>query len=422
MSDPTLTTPSTASAPTTAAREALAAALACAPQAAIDPDTAAVLAGISWEQAEGLLRDLADDGILDPATPAGVTPVRYRPAPHAPAPVQPLAGPEREAALRRLADWTLAVTSTTHPRTPGRTPLTAPPAPPNPAPFPHAQGSAWLDDHTGTIRTALQAAAEHHWHALAYGTTDHLWPWLTDDAPHLWAEAARIGLAAAERAGNEDALRRMLRSSAASHTLSATPDDHTQATALWERLLDHAYRADDLTDQGRAHFGLALIAAEDHRTQDAADLFTEAAEACRKADFPAGAGLAFLGAGDAACRLAAWPQAIEALDDAVDQFRDPSFPPPSDHYEARARVLRGHALTHTGTDHTPTGIRAMTLGLEMLEDRDTGPWQARALLLLADALTATDPGEATRLRDRATGILRHAAHISDYTDTLRLVM
>ncbi|MEU0692289.1 hypothetical protein [Streptomyces uncialis] len=420
MSDPTgLTTPP---APNPAACEALAAALACAPQAAIDPDTAAVLADISWEQAEGLLRDLADDGILDPATPIGVSPVRYRPAPHAPAPVQALSGREREAALRRLADWTLAVTSTAHPRIPGRTPLTAPPAPPDPAPFPHAQGAAWLDDHTGTIRTALNAAAEHHWHTLAYGITDHLWPWLTDDAPHLWPEAARIGLTAAERAGDEDALRRMLRSSAASHTLSGTPEDHTRATALWERLLEHAHRADDLTDQGRVHFGLALIAAEEHHTRDAAGLFAQAADMWRKADFPAGAGMALLGAGDSACRLAAWPQAIAFLDDAVDQFRDPGFPAASDHYEARARVLRGHALTHTGTDHIPTGIRAMTLGLEMLEDKDTGPWQAKALHHLADALTATDPDQATRLRDRATDLLRHTAHISDYADILRLVM
>ncbi|MFJ7423430.1 hypothetical protein ACIQXD_33210 [Streptomyces uncialis] len=419
MSDPTrLTTPP---APNPAAG-ALAAALACAPLAAIDQDTAAVLAGIGWDAADLLLRDLTDDGILDPATPAGTSPVRYRFTPDAPAQVQPLSGPQREAALRRLADWTLAVTSTTPHQPPGRTPLTAPPAPPDPAPFPPSNAGPWLDAHTGTIRTALNAAAEHHWHALAYGITDHLWPWLTGHTPPLWAEAARIGLTAAERAGNEDAQRRMLRSSAASHTLSATPDDHTQAAALWERLLDHAHRADDLTDQGRAHFGLALLAAEEHRTRDATGLFTEAGEAWRKADFPTGAGIAFLGAGDATCRLAAWPQAIEFLDDAVDQFRDPGFPPPSDHYEARARVLRGHALTHTGADHIPTGIRAMTLGLEMLEDRDTGPWQARALLLLADALTATDPDQATRLRDKATGLLRHTAHISDYSDTLRLVM
>lgn len=419
MSDPTgLTTPP---APTTAAGT-LAAALACAPQAAIDPDTAAVLANIAWDQAEGLLRDLADDGILDPATPIGVSPVRYRFAPDAPARVQALSGPQREAALRRLADWTLAVTSTTHPRTPGRTPLTAPPAPPDPAPFPHAQGAAWLDDHTETITTALNAAADNHWHALAYGITDHLWPWLTDDAPHLWPEAAHIGLTAAEQAGNQRALRRMLRSSAASHTASGTPDDHTQATILWERLLEHAHRADDLTDQGRAHFGLALIAAEGHHTRDAAELFAQAADMWRKADFPAGAGLALLGAGDAACRLAAWPQAIAFLDDAVDQFRDPGFPAASDQYEARARVLRGHALTHTGTGHIPTGILAMTLGLEMLADKDTGPWQAKALHHLADALTPTDPDEATRLRDRAAGLLRHTAHLSDYADILRLVM
>ncbi|MFJ4773961.1 tol-pal system YbgF family protein [Streptomyces uncialis] len=420
MSDPTaLTAPP---APNAAAREALTAALACAPHAAIDPDSAAVLAGISWEQAELLLRDLADDGVLDPATPAGVSPVRYRFAPNAPARVRALPGPLREAALRRLAEWTLAVTSTTHRRTPGRTPLTAPPAPPNPAPFPHAQGAAWLDAHTGTVRTALDAAAEHRWHSLAYGITDHLWTWLTDDTPPLWAEAARIGLAAAEQAGNEAALRRMLRCSAASRTLSATPRDHTQATALWERLLEHATRADDLTDQGRAHFGLALIASEEHHTRDAASHFTQAAEAWHKADFPPGAGMALLGAGEAACRLTAWPEAIEYLDDAIDQFRDPSFPASSEQHEARARVLRGHALTHTGAQHVPTGIRAMTLGLEMLEDRDTGLWQAKALHHLADALTATDPDEATRLRDRATGLLRHTAHISDYSDTLQLVM
>ncbi|MEU5136899.1 hypothetical protein [Streptomyces californicus] len=193
------------------------------PAPVADPDLVAAVCDLSLPTSGWLLEILAEERLLDPA-PDGSLAARYRMntilREHArsKAAAEPDAADQREAALRRLCDWTLKqLRHAQRLLTPAQSSLLNPrtlPDADSESPFPDEDlALAWLDDQAENLLPVLGACGDAGWDELTYQLVDAWWPFFQRRHLYeLWLPAHELGVAAARRAGNEPVARQLIAS------------------------------------------------------------------------------------------------------------------------------------------------------------------------------------------------------------------
>ncbi|WP_344321748.1 ATP-binding protein [Streptomyces macrosporus] len=307
----------------------------------------------------------------------------------------------RREVARRFVDWCLAtataaeaILSPVHRRLARH--YAHPPA--ATAPFEDGETAlAWLDTHRHTLMAAVRLSDAAGWDATTWQLVDAMWPLFLRLRPtEMWIEAHTVGLAAARRDGDREAVGRMLTSGGNGLRDAGRIEE---AADWYERALRHAEEDGDVRGQAQALNGLGNARLRAGRLDDAEAYFTRALALRESIGYGRGAALSRLCLGETALARGEHGPAIGHLSRAYDDLRAAG-----DTYDAaRALALLGHATACAGD---PAGGRER-LWKAFADFRRTGSahWQARALELLG--LAARRSGE----EDRARELLRRSLDI-----------
>lgn len=322
---------------------------------------------------------------------------------------------EREAAVRRVLDWYLAsATAAKRLLAPALRQLRRDYAEPAPQPRHFADGAAalsWLDAEQTRLMAAVRTAAERGLHATAWQLVDSMQPLFLRLRPyHLWTEAHRIGLAAAEQAGHPEGVSQMLTTGGGGLCNAGLYDE---AADWFSRAVDGARRDADRRAEAQALHGLGQSHRLAGRLDHAAALFRQALAIREDIGHARGAALTRLCLGDIALDTGDPAAAITLLTRARAELL--AVPDPYD--AARALAFLGRAHAADGIRDFATAERQLHAALAEFAHAGSVHWQARVLEMLGQ--TAADRGDTARARDRYEQSLARYAPVSP-SDAQRL--
>ncbi|MGW4913101.1 tetratricopeptide repeat protein [Streptomyces sp. NPDC004270] len=395
--------------------------LSLSPVPGITPPVAAAVCGTGPDETDRLLDDLVEANLLEDFGPDPVTGLaRYRyhdllrlHAHERADAEEPAAA--RDAAVRRIVDFHLAAATaaeallTPSHRTLRRDYASAPP----PAPFADAGGALrWLDAERAHLMAVLRTAAARGWHASTWQLADALWPLMLRLRPYdLWIEAHEIGLEAARRDRDPDAISRMLTSGG---TGLRNVGRYEEALSRFGEAL-RAARADPDPAARRAEAQALHGLGQTHRLAGrltaARERFTEALALREEIGYRRGAALTRLCLGDTALAddrpEEALPYLARARADLLAEH---------DPYDAaRALAFLGHARSRAAGQEP--GDDELLQALAEFESTGSVHWQGRVLEMLGEA--AEERGDPERAEDWYTRSLARYRDVSE-TDARRL--
>ncbi|MGW6460427.1 NB-ARC domain-containing protein [Streptomyces sp. NPDC055078] len=290
--------------------------------------------------------------------------------------------------------------------------------PVGPPPFADAPGALrWLDAERSQLMAVLRTTVAEGLDAASWQLADAMWPLFLRLRPYdLWVEAHEIGLAAAQRVGDGDGVRRMLTSggtglrNAGRHAeaidwfgqaLDAARQEVARLSAGGDRC-DGGAAADEQADrelhaarlaEAQALHGLGQTHRLAGRLAEATERFSAALALREALGYRRGAALTRLCLGDVA--LAA-NRPGDALPDLVRARAD--LLAEDDLYDA-ARALAFLGRAHARHDSSDQRLAESHLRRALGEFEATGSvhWQGRVLEMLGE--TAEERGDAGRARE-----------------------
>ncbi|ANZ19734.1 tetratricopeptide repeat protein [Streptomyces noursei] len=291
-----------------------------------------------------------------------------------------------------------------------------------PLPFDDEIGALeWLAAHRLDLLEAVRTATGQGWYDTGWQIVDAMWPlFLRLRHYGLWIEAHELGLAAAERAGDQAAERQMLNSGAIGFTSAHRIDD---AIDWYHRSLIAAREAGDVRDEGQALHGLGTCHREAGRTGQAVSYLAQAITAWESCGYQRGAALSRIIVGEIALEDDDIDRAVGCFSQAhtlLTEVRDP-------YDAARALAFLGYAHTlaatprkraaDAGADAYERGIGELREALAVFEASGATHWRARALELLGRSAQHHGDTDAAREfyeRSRAA----HLPHSPDEAERL----
>lgn len=358
-------------------------------------DVVAAACALPGDRAERLLDELVDVNLVEELGPDRYRfhdLIRLHAAQRAAEEEPPEA---REAALRRVLDWYLAtataaraVLSPTHRHL--RRDYAYRPA--DLRAFPD-DGAAltWLDHERLHLMAAVRIAAEHGWDATAWQLVDSMQPLFLRLRPYdLWIEAHRIGLAAADRAGHEQGVSRMLTTGGSGLYNAGRYDE---AIEWFTRALHGARRDGDRRAEAQALHGLGQSHRLAGRLERASALFREALGLREAIGYGRGAALSRLCLGDIALASGRPRDAVALLTRARAELL--AVPDPYDAARALAHLGRAHAAP--GITDFAAAEHHLRGALDEFALTGSVHWQARVLEMLGE--TAADRRDRVAARD-----------------------
>ncbi|WP_170185112.1 ATP-binding protein [Saccharothrix texasensis] len=238
---------------------------------------------------------------------------------------------------------------------------------------------AWLEEERQNLIACGRAAAEQGWWALAWQLSDALWPLLLHHKHYRdRLEVDRRGVDAARRWGNKDAEADMLkRLGMVCTTLGrfTEAEEHLRASvAVAEEVGDRRGSAD-------AEEALALLHVAGGRLREAVGLFERLVRINRELGARRNLGLTLINLGKALTGLGRTDEALRALVEATEQFRDLEPPDPYN----QARVVVAQAAVHLRVDDLPLADRTARSALEALSALGSKQGMAESHHLLAES-------------------------------------
>lgn len=304
----------------------------------------------------------------------------------------------RQESERRVCDWYLrTVTAAQAWLTPAQFTLSRTYVYPTDLPLPftdHTSALGWLDLQRTNLMAVTRSAAAAAWHTMAWELVDAMWPlFLRLRHYDLWIEAHNIGLEAARKDENAEAVRQMLNSGAIGLTAAGRIED---AVSWYEMSLRAAREAGDVRDEGQALLGLGSCHREAGRMTDAVPYLHQAISRWENCGYPRGVALAEIVLGDIALSEGNQRRAIECFTRSRDTLLEVNDP----HDAARALTFLGRARASAGEYARGVGLMEEALGI--FASSGAAHWQARTLEMLSDsALERGDQPGAWDLRQRA---------------------
>ncbi|MFD7861365.1 hypothetical protein [Streptomyces sp. NPDC059783] len=334
--------------------------------------TAEMAAAMSAPPAVGpeLLTSLADERLLDPVPGKGFR-MNDAVREHAGRHCEPAADPGEP--LHLLFEWMLGcATAAQRLLTPAQATLR------RDAPAPvglfsdTGAAQAWLDGQADNLLPVLTAAVEQD--LPAWELTDAFWPLFHFRHLYaLWGAAHEIGLESARRTGNVAAERQMLNSGAIGF---ASAGEHGKAADWYRQCLYASRTAGDVRDEGQALLGLGAAHFHAGCFPQATEALTQAIAVWEDCGYRRGIGLAQItlaevqAATDPAAALTTVTAARALLTDLGETYE-----------AARARALHGRFLDAVG--RSAEAVEELAQALPQV--RSSRRWQARVKEWLGDA-------------------------------------
>ncbi|MEE1938945.1 tetratricopeptide repeat protein [Streptomyces sp. TRM 70361] len=358
-----------------------------------DTPMAAAVCALSPEDTEEVLGLLVETNLLEDA---GADRVRFHDLVRLHAAQRARAeegGEARREVARRFVDWCLhtataaeAILSPAH-RTLARH-YEYPPA--DPPDFGDGTAAlAWLDVHRNSLMAAVRLAGESGWDAAVWQLADAMWPLFLRLRPsELWVEAHTLGLAAARRDGDREAVGRMLTSGGNGLRNAGRIEE---AADWYGQALRHAEEEGDVRGQAQALNGLGNARLRTGRLDEAEEYFRRALVLRESIGYERGAALSRLCLGETALARGDHDRAAGYLSRAYDDLTAVD-----DAYDAaRALALLGHTTACAGDP--AGGEERLRRALTAFEATGSAHWRARTLELLG--LTARRAGDEERARE-----------------------
>ncbi|MFG3256002.1 tetratricopeptide repeat protein [Streptomyces sp. NPDC048172] len=295
---------------------------------------------------------------------------------------------------RRVLDWYLA--TATPVRTllvPGYRPLGRDYAyPPRHAlEFPDGETALrWMNEEAVRLMRAVRTAADRGWHSTCWQLADAMQPFFLRSRPYdLWTEAHRLGLAAAEHAGQAAGVSQMLTSGGAALRNAGQLDE---AEIWFTRALQDARDRQDRRAEAQALHGLGQTHRLAGRLEQAAPLFQAALAEREEIGYRRGAALSRLCLGDVALAMDRADEARSFLEQARSELLGLQ-----DAYDAaRALAFLGRAHAHRTVRNHPEAERLLLTALDEFRSAGSVPWQARVLEMLGQTAEDRNDAEAAR--------------------------
>ncbi|WP_246530611.1 tetratricopeptide repeat protein [Streptomyces bathyalis] len=298
----------------------------------------------------------------------------------------------RQEILRRYVDWCLdAATTAEGILTPSHRNLARSYSrqPAEPIGFSEpAAALEWLDSHRASLMAAVRHSADAGWHASCWQLVDAMWPLFLRLRPtEMWIEAHTVGLTAAQRDGDRQAVGRMLTSGGNGLRNAGR---HREAVDWYTQALCHAEEDNDPRQQAQALNGLGNAHLALHQLREAEEHFVRALALREEIGYRRGAALSRVCLAETALERGDHQRALQYLTRAhTDLVAE------EDTYDAaRSLALLGHTTALHATYEQGVGHL-----LEALEDFHLSGslhWQGRTLEMLGEA--AEHHGDAQEAR------------------------
>jgi tetratricopeptide (TPR) repeat protein len=394
--------------------------LSALPAKILDSDLVGAVCVLPTEEAEQVLRHLADAGL--------VLRLSSRPYfvvdPHRTPADQPQTA-DQEEPLRKWAEYYLAAATAAEQRlTPShrsmpRTAQYISTAPAAMTGMSDVDLLDWLDHRSGELRSAVSAAHAAGWTDLTTQLADAMWPlllrrrntdlWLTvigtHGLPAAQHEAARPGLSQEEAAVARRMVRRMLTTLGGGLRYVARLDDALQR---YQEAFDSATADGHRRDQAQALDGIGAVHHSAGRPAQAIDPLTAALDIREVIGHSRGAALTRVRLGEVAADLGQYPQAVAHLLTA----RTGLLAEPDPYDAARALAILGHV--HLLAGRLTEAEQHLTTALAEFDACGGSPWAARATEWLADvALERADTDAARALLAKARTLFADADRTSE---------
>ncbi|WP_344532217.1 tetratricopeptide repeat protein [Streptomyces albiaxialis] len=303
-------------------------------------------------------------------------------------------GAVRAETERRVLDWYLATATPVRSLlVPGHRPLRRDYAypPRHVLEFPDGDTALrWLNEEAARLMRAVRTAAERGWHATCWQLADAMQPFFLRSRPYdLWIEAHRLGLAAAEHAGQAEGVSQMLTTGGAALRNAGQLDE---AETWFTRALQDARDRQDRRAEAQAVHGLGQTHRLAGRLEQAASLFRTALTRREEIGYPRGVALSRLSLGDVAL---ARGRAEEARGHFA-QARSELLGLQDAYDAARALAFLGRTHAHRTVRNFPEAERLLRAALDEFRSAGSVPWQARVLEMLG--LTAEDRNDTEAAR------------------------
>jgi len=274
---------------------------------------------------------------------------------------------------------------------------------PSRAPFTDGAGALrWLVEESGPLMAVLRDCARRGEDTAAWQLADAMFPYFLRIRPYdLWIEAHEIGLAAARRTGDRDAVSRMLTDGGGGLRNAGR---HDEAIALYHEALDLAREDVASADPRGPHTARRAEAQALHgvgqshrlagRLSEAQEYFAQALTLREAIGYRRGAALTRLCLGDIALERGRPDEALRHLERARTELLAENDP--YDAARALAFLGRAHALAglHDIAD------RQLHQAVDEFEATGSVHWRARTLELLGQG--AEERGDMEEARDRYT--------------------
>ncbi|MHC5905892.1 tetratricopeptide repeat protein, partial [Streptomyces sp. S6] len=280
---------------------------------------------------------------------------------------------------------------------------------PSPAPFTDAAGALrWLGEESGPLMAVLRDCARRGEDVAVWQLADAMWPFFLRIRPYdLWVEVHEIGLAAARRTEDRDAVSRMLTSGGVALYNAGRYDD---AIAWAQDALDLARTPGPDSERARraqaqALYGIGQAHRLAGRLTEARDHFVQALTLRERIGYRRGAALTRICLGDVALADGRPHDALPHLNLARTELLDEHDP-----YDA-ARALAFLGRAHALAGRHDTADRQLHQAVTEFEATGSVHWQARTLEMLGQG--AEERGDTERARDRYTEALARYQPVSE---------
>ncbi|MET8975010.1 tetratricopeptide repeat protein [Streptomyces sp. NPDC004539] len=272
---------------------------------------------------------------------------------------------------------------------------------PSPAPFTDATGALrWLVEESGPLMAVLRDCARRDEDTAVWQLADAMFPYFLRIRPYdLWTEAHEIGLVAARRTGDRDAVGRMLTDGGGGLRNAGR---HDEAIVLYHEALDLAREDVASADPGAPHTARRAEAQALHglgqshqlagRLSEAQTYFAQALALREAIGYRRGAALTRLCLGDIALERGRPDEALRHLDRARTGLLAENDP-----YDA-ARALAFLGRAHALAGLHDTADRQLHQAVAEFGATGSVHWQARTLELLGQG--AEERGDVEGARDR----------------------
>ena len=269
---------------------------------------------------------------------------------------------------------------------------------PFPPPFTGAEDALdWLDEQSENLLPALRYCAEAGLHRTAWQLVDAMWPlFLRLRVPGIRLQAQQIGLDAARRDGDQDAIGTMLTSLAGTLLTDGDPE---QAADHNRRAIDLYHETGDLRGLAQASNGLAKALLATGDLDGADDHFQDALDLRQLIGYGRGVHLTRHGQGQVAFARGDLRQALRLFDAAYQGLTSEG-----DDYDAAWSLALG-AQARAGLGEVERALQDLQGALERMRSAGSAFGQTGVLEITAAVQRADGRREAARASLQAAAAL-----------------